>query len=41
VIERFEEILLMPYRPPFDSETLDVVVSTSVLEDAHNKKTIV
>lgn len=28
----------MPYRLPFDSETFDVAVSTSVLEDAHNKK---
>jgi len=37
-VERLATISLTPYRLPYESDTLDVVVSTSVLEHAQNKE---
>jgi SAM-dependent methyltransferase len=36
--ERFRTISIMPYRLPFDDNTFDAVISTSVLEHVQNKK---
>jgi len=37
-VERLAQISLTPYRLPYESDTFDVVVSTSVLEHAQNKE---
>src|SRR2546426_9889444 len=37
-VERLATISLTPYRLPYESDMLDVVVSTSVLEHAQNKE---